>query len=92
MQEPSPECRQSVLLAAAALHCSGHDRGGSASHTSVLLQMSHHGVGRVILPLNAGSFQALLGPVILPILSCQKTCCLTLHPQVLPAILIALQS
>ena len=43
MQEPSPECRQSILLAAAALHCSRHDRGGSASCTNMLLQMSHHG-------------------------------------------------
>ena len=34
------------------------------------------------LPMDAGSLQALLGPVVLPIFSCQKECCLSLHPEV----------
>ena len=41
------------------------------------------------LPMNAGSFQALLGPVILPIFSCNEACCSALHTQVLSAVLHA---
>ena len=39
--------------------------------------------------MNAGSFQALLGPVILPIFSCNEACCSALHTQVLSAVLHA---